>query len=71
MKTILTKLAKSIKDETGQAFILVLILLVVGSLILAPLLSYMGTGMKAGQIQGRRQKTILPLTVGWRMAYGR
>ncbi len=50
MKTILPKLARRIKDEAGQAFILVLILLAVGSLILAPLLSYMGTGLNAGKI---------------------
>ncbi len=42
MKSIL----KKIKDETGQAFILVLILLAVGGAILTPLLSHMGTGMK-------------------------
>jgi len=43
----MTKMAlkKLIKDETGQVMILVLILLVVGGLIIAPLLSYMGTGL--------------------------
>jgi hypothetical protein len=40
---------KSIRDEKGQALILVMILMVVGGLIVAPLLSYMYTGLKAGQ----------------------
>lgn len=38
------------KDERGQALILVLILLLLGGLIIAPLLSYMGTGLKTGQM---------------------
>jgi len=43
-------LKKSIKDETGQALILVVILLLVGSLIIAPLLGFMSTGLLAGQV---------------------
>lgn len=41
---------KSIRDETGTVLILVLILLVVGGLIITPLLAFMGTGLKAGQV---------------------
>jgi hypothetical protein len=37
-----------VKDEKGQALILALILLVIGGLIMAPLLSYMSTGVIAG-----------------------
>jgi hypothetical protein len=37
-----------LKNERGQALVLVLILLLVGSLIIAPLLAFMGTGLKAG-----------------------
>lgn len=39
-----------LKNEKGQAFILVLILLLLGGLIIAPLLSYMSTGLKAGMM---------------------
>ena len=46
MKRILNK---SIKDEAGYTLILVLILLLVGGLILAPLLGFMGSGLIAGQ----------------------
>lgn len=38
------------KRESGQAFILVLILLVVGGLIIAPLLAFVSTGLKAVQL---------------------
>jgi hypothetical protein len=37
-----------VRDEKGQALILALILLVIGGLIMAPLLSYMSTGIIAG-----------------------
>jgi len=37
------------RNEKGQAFILALILLLLGSLIIAPLLIFMNTGVKAGQ----------------------
>jgi hypothetical protein len=40
---------KLIKGEKGQALIIVLILMLVGGLIIAPMLSYMGTGLKVGQ----------------------
>ena len=46
MKRILGRLKT---DEKGQAMILALILLVVGSLILTPLLGFMGTGLLAAQ----------------------
>jgi len=51
MKRILNK---SIKDEAGQAFILALIMLLLGGLIIAPLLGFMGTGLKAGQAYEKR-----------------
>jgi hypothetical protein len=40
---------KTRRDEAGQALILVLILVLLGSIIIAPLLSYMGTGLKTGR----------------------
>jgi Tfp pilus assembly protein PilX len=41
-------LTKSIKDERGQALMLVLILLLLGSLIIAPMLAHISTGLKVG-----------------------
>lgn len=38
------------KRESGQALILVLILLVVGGLIIAPLLAFVSSGLRAGQV---------------------
>jgi hypothetical protein len=39
-----------IKGQKGQALVVALIVLVVGSLILTPLLGLMGTGIKSGQV---------------------
>lgn len=41
---------KLVRDEKGQAMILVVLLLLVGALIITPLLGFMGTGLMAGQI---------------------
>ncbi|MBN1862375.1 MAG: hypothetical protein JW790_01875, partial [Dehalococcoidales bacterium] len=38
------------RQEKGQAFVMVLVLLLVGGLIIAPLLAFTGTGLKAGQV---------------------
>lgn len=43
-------LRKIHKKESGQVLILVLILLLLGGLIIAPLLGFMSTGLKAGQV---------------------
>jgi hypothetical protein len=42
-------LNKLIRDEKGQALILVLVLMVLGGIILAPMLAYMSTGLKLGK----------------------
>jgi len=47
MKRTLNKL---IRDEKGQTLIIVLILMVLGGLIIAPLLGFMSAGLKAGQV---------------------
>ena len=47
MKSALNKL---IKNEGGQALIIVLVLLAIGSFTTVPLLSYMSTGIKSGQV---------------------
>ena len=46
MKRMLNKLQR---DQRGVVLIIVLILLAVGGLTIAPMLSHMGTGLKAGQ----------------------
>jgi len=61
MKRILNK---PIKDEAGQTFILVLILLLVGGLILAPLLGLMGTGLKSGQAYEKRMAELYAADAG-------
>ncbi len=61
MKRILNK---PIKDETGQVFILVLILLLLGGLIMAPLLGFMGTGLKSGQAYEQRMAEVYAADAG-------
>jgi hypothetical protein len=43
------KVFKKFRDETGQALIIVLVLMLVGGLIIAPLLSHVGSGIKTGK----------------------
>lgn len=61
MKSILDK---SIRGEKGQALILVLILLLVGSLILTPLLSFMSTGLMAVRAQEERMCELYAADAG-------
>ncbi len=61
MKNVLKKL---VRDEEGQAFILVLIFLLVGGLITAPLLSYMSTGLKVGQMHEARMEGLYAADAG-------
>jgi len=61
MKNILNKLRR---DETGQAFIIVLILLVLGGLIIGPLLAYMNTGLIAGQAYEQRMDELYAADAG-------
>lgn len=53
-----------IRDEKGQALVLVLILLLVGGLIIAPLLAYMGTGLIAGKVYERRTAELYAADAG-------
>ncbi len=61
-------------DEKGQALLLVLILLLVGSLIITPLLSYMSTGLKTGQVYEKKTDELYAADAGiedalWRIQY--
>ena len=73
-----TKIAlnKSITDEKGQAFIVVLILLLLGGLIIAPLLAYMSTGLKAGQVYEKKTDELYAADAGvedarWQIEWGK
>ena len=61
MKKIANKLARS---EEGYALLMVLILLLVSGLIIAPLMGYMGTGLKAGQIHENRMDELYAADAG-------
>jgi len=67
-------LNKSIRDEKGQALILVVILLLVGGLIITPLLSYMGTGLIAGRVYEEKAADLYAADAGvedgiWQIKY--
>lgn len=67
-------LSKSNRDERGQALIIALILLLAGSLILAPLLSYMGSGLIAGRTYEENVDDIYAADAGienalWQIKY--
>ena len=51
-------------DEKGAAMVLVLILLLVGGLIAAPLLAHMGTGLVAGEIYEKRTAELYAADAG-------
>ena len=59
------KLLKKIhKKESGQAFILVLILLLLGGLMIGPLLGFMGTGLLTGQAYEQRMAEVYAADAG-------
>jgi len=61
MKTVVKKF---IGDEKGAAMFLVLILLLIGGLIVAPLLAYMGTGLIAGGVYEKRMAELYAADAG-------
>ncbi len=63
-KMIRNELNKLVKEEKGQAFILVLILLLVGGLIIAPLLGFMSTGLLAGQMHEAKMDELYAADAG-------
>jgi hypothetical protein len=54
----------AIRDEKGAALVLVLILLLIGGLITAGLLSHMGAGLLAGEIYERRTDELYAADAG-------
>jgi hypothetical protein len=57
-------LKRLIKDEKGAALAMALILLLIGGLISAPLLSYMGTGLLAGEVYEARTAELYAVDAG-------
>lgn len=69
------KIALNKSDEKGQALILVLILLLLASIIIAPLLGFMGTGLKSGQVFEKKMHQLYAADAGvedaiWRLQSG-
>ena len=67
-------LNKEIADERGQAFILVLILLLLGSLLFTPLLTFVATGLKTGLIYEKKTNELYAADAGvqdaiWQIKY--
>lgn len=59
------KLLKEIhKKESGQALVLALILMLLGFLIIAPLLAYMGTGLKVGRLYEKKMDELYAADAG-------
>ena len=52
------------RKESGQALILVLILLLLGGLIIAPLMAFMSTGLIAGQVYEERMDELYATDAG-------
>jgi Tfp pilus assembly protein PilX len=61
MKTILRRVTR---DQKGQALILAMILLLVGGLIAASLLGYMGTGLITGEVYEKRTAELYAADAG-------
>jgi hypothetical protein len=53
-----------VRDETGAALAMALILLLIGGLITAPLLSYMGSGLLAGEVYEARTAELYAVDAG-------
>jgi len=58
------KLKELVREEAGQAFILALIMLLLGGLIMAPLLGFMSTGLIAGQANEQRMGELYAADAG-------
>jgi len=52
------------KRESGQAFVLVLILLLIGGLMLTPLLGFVSTGLKASQLYEQKTDELYAADAG-------
>ena len=75
MKRVLRKLrTRFSRDQRGQVFILALILLILGSIVIAPLLAYMATGMRTTQVYDDKTEQLYAADSGiedakWKIHY--
>jgi len=73
-KTVKAIMKRAIRDQKGQALILAIILLLVGGLVSASLLAYMGTGLITGEVYERRTAELYAADAGiedavWKMQH--
>jgi hypothetical protein len=52
------------RGEKGQALIIAMIMMLLGSLIIVPMLAYMGSGLKAGMVQEKRTDELYAADAG-------
>src|SRR3990172_655124 len=67
---IITRLIKRLHEEKGQALIIVLVLLMVGSLTLPPVLSLIGTALKTGKAYDNKTDELYAADSGVEDAVG-
>ena len=60
---------KAMRDEKGAALVLTLVLLLVGGLVIAPLLGFMGTGIIAGEVHEKRMDELYAADAGVEKAF--
>ena len=73
-RKIIVSLRSARREEAGQAFVIVLILMLVGGLIIAPLLGFMGTGLKSGEVFEQKTSELYAADAGiedgiWQIKY--
>jgi hypothetical protein len=70
------RLSQRLRDEKGQALIMVLVLLMIGSLTLPPVLSHIGTALKTGRMYDNKANEFYAADSGiedaiWQVKYDR
>jgi hypothetical protein len=73
---IKSNIAKLLREDSGQALIIVLVFLMIGSLTLPPVLSHIGTALKTGQIYNSKTDELYAADSGiedaiWQIKYDR
>jgi hypothetical protein len=73
-RKIRVSLLRAKREQAGQAFVIVLILMLLGGLIIAPLLAFMGTGLKSGQVFEKKTTELYAADAGiedgiWQVQY--
>jgi Flp pilus assembly pilin Flp len=76
IKRIKTKMTRFLSDETGQALIMVLVLLLLGSLTLMPVMAHVGTALKTGSVYEGKGDELYAADSGiedaiWQIKYDR